>query len=294
MNLQYDFPPYRPPSEAYSCLIRFTRGCPWNKCKFCMMYKKIKFEIRPIEEIIRDIHTAPLIFGKDIKTVFIGDSDSLLMKTDDLVLLLNEIRKVFPELQRITSYARIRTLKAKGVENLKKLREAGLTRVHIGLESGSDKVLKLINKGPKARHFIETAPMIREANIEFCFYVLLGIGGREFTHEHAIETVRVINEAKPDFVRFRTIIPIPGSELYKMIENGEFTYLTDEEIILEQYKIIENINVETYIANDHISNLVAIEGKLPENKQYFLKVLEEALQYYRGRKRNYKELIKYL
>ena len=294
MKVEYDFPPYRPPSEAYSCLIRFTRGCPWNKCKFCMMYKKIKFEKREINEILRDIHNAPLIFGPETETVFIGDSDSLLMKTEDLVFLLNEIRKVFPKLKRITSYARIRTLKAKGVENLKKLREAGLTRVHIGLESGSDNVLKLINKGPKAKHFIETAPIIREANIEFCFYVLLGIGGRKYTHEHAIETAKVINEAKPDFVRFRTIIPIPGSELYKMIENGEFEYLTNAEIIYEQLKIIENINVDTYIANDHISNLVAIEGRLLENKDYFINVLKEALRYYGNEVRNYKELIRYL
>ena len=294
MNLQYDFPPYRPPSEAYSCLIRFTRGCPWNRCEFCMMYKKIKFEKRPVDEILRDIHNAPLIFGKDIQTVFIGDSDSLLMKTEDLELLFTEIGKVFPDLKRITSYARIRTLKAKGYENLKRLKEAGLTRVHIGLESGSDNVLKLINKGPKARHFIETAPMIRDAGIEFCFYVLLGIGGREFTEEHAIETARVINEAKPDFVRFRTVIPLPKSGIQKMIDEGKFTYLTDAEIILEQYKIIKNINVETYIANDHISNLVAIEGKLPENKEYFLNVFKEALSYYGNNVRDYKQIMRYL
>jgi len=294
MKLEYDFPPYRPPSEAYSCLIRFTRGCPWNKCKFCMMYKKLKFEIRPVDEILRDIHNAPLIFGKDTKTVFIGDSDSLLMKVDNLELLFNEIRNVFTELQRITSYARIRTLKAKGYERLLRLRKAGLTRVHIGLESGSDRVLKLINKGPKAKHFIETAPMIRDAGIEFCFYVLLGIGGREFTEEHALETAKVINEAKPDFVRFRTIIPIPGSELQKMIDEGMFTYLTDAEIILEQYRIIENIEVETYIANDHISNLVAIEGKLPENKEYFLNILKDALNYYGNNVRDYKKIMRYL
>ncbi len=294
MNLQYDFPPYRPPSEAYSCLIRFTRGCPWNKCKFCMMYKKIKFEKRPIDEIVRDIHNAPLIFGKDIQTVFIGDSDSLLMKTEELEFLFKEICKVFPNLKRITSYARIRTLKAKGVENLKKLREAGLTRVHIGLESGSDTVLKLINKGPKAKHFIETAPMIRDAGIEFCFYVLLGIGGREFTEEHAIETAKVINEAKPDFVRFRTLIPIPKSDIQKMIDKGEFTYLTDREIVLEQYRIIEHLNVNTYIANDHISNLVAIEGYLLENKEYFLNVLKEALSYYGKEVRDYKKIMRYL
>ncbi len=294
MNLEYDFPPYRPPSEAYSCLIRFTRGCPWNKCKFCMMYKKIKFEIRPVDEILRDIHNAPLIFGKDIQTVFIGDSDSLLMKVDDLELLLNEIRNVFPDLKRITSYARIRTLKAKGYERLLRLRKAGLTRVHIGLESGSDKVLKLINKGPKAKHFIETAPLIRDAGIEFCFYVLLGIGGREYTYEHAIETARVINEAKPDFVRFRTVIPLPGSGIQKMIDEGKFTYLTDAEIILEQYRIIENITVDTYIANDHISNLVSIEGRLSENKEYFLNVLKEALSYYGYNVRNYKQIMRYL
>ena len=292
--MAYDFPPYRPPSEAYSCLIRFTRGCPWNKCEFCKMYKKIKFEIRPINEILSDIYEAPEIFGKSIKTVFIGDSDSLLMKTDDLVLLIGKIREVFPELIRITSYARIRTLKAKKLENLKKLHEAGLTRVHIGLESGSDNVLKLINKGPRAKHFIETAPIIRESGIEFCFYVLLGIGGAEYTKEHALETAKVINEAKPDFVRFRTIIPLPGSGIKSKFSSGELTYLSDAEIVREQYNIIKNLNVNTYIANDHVSNLVSIEGFLLENKENFLNVLEEAMKFYSGSKRNYEELINYL
>ncbi len=290
----YDFPPYRPPSEAYSCLIRFTRGCPWNKCEFCKMYKKIKFEKRPVEEIARDIENAPEIFGKSVKTVFIGDSDSLLMKTDELVYLLEKIKKVFPELMRITSYARIRTLKAKGLENLKKLRKAGLTRIHIGLESGSDEVLKLINKGPKAKHYIETAPIIREAGIEFCFYVLLAIGGKEYTDIHAKESARVINNAKPDFVRFRTIIPLPGSGIKKMFDGGRLTYLSDREIIVEQYNILKQVDVETYVANDHVSNLVAIEGKFPDRKKEILETLNNAIRYHSGNNRNPEELINFL
>lgn len=290
----YDFPPYRPPSEAYSCLIRFTRGCPWNKCEFCKMYKKVKFEIREVEEILNDIKEAPNIFGKSIKTVFIGDSDSLLMKTDDLEYLISNIREVFPKLIRITSYARIRTLKAKKLENLKRLHKAGLTRVHIGLESGSDTVLEIINKGPKAKHFIETAPIIRESGIEFCFYVLLGIGGLEYTKEHAEKTADVINKANPDFVRFRTIIPLPGSGIKAKFAKGELTYLSDAEIVREQYNIIKNINVNTYIANDHVSNLVNIEGFLLDNKENFLKILEEAMRFYSGSRRNYEELINYL
>jgi radical SAM superfamily enzyme YgiQ (UPF0313 family) len=292
--MTYDFPPYRPPSEAYSCLIRFTRGCPWNKCEFCKMYRKIKFEIRDIDEIASDIENAPDIFGKNIRTVFIGDSDSLLMKTSDLEYLLNKIREVFPDLERITSYARIRTLKAKGLENLKKLHKAGLTRIHIGLESGSENVLKLINKGPKPRHFIETAPIIRNAGIEFCFYVLLGIGGAEYTLEHARETAKVINRAEPDFVRFRTIIPLPGSGIKAKFSSGELTYLNDAEIVREQYNIIKDINVNTYIANDHVSNLVDIEGFLLDNKDKFLALLNEAMKFYSNSRRNYEELLNYL
>ena len=211
-----------------------------------------------------------------------------------MVELLEKIREVFPELMRITSYARIKTLKAKKEENLIKLHKAGLSRLHIGLESGSEKVLTIIRKGSKPKHFIETAPIIRNANIEFCFYVLLGIGGREYTKEHAIETAKVINEAKPDFVRFRTIIPLPRSGIKKKFDSGELTYLSDKEIIEEQYNIIKNLNVNTYIANDHISNLVALEGKLLDNKKYFLNVLEEAMEIYSDKKRNYEELINYL
>jgi radical SAM superfamily enzyme YgiQ (UPF0313 family) len=258
------------------------------------MYRNVKFELRSSDEIEQDIEAAPSIFGKDIRTVFIGDSDSLLMKTETLVPLLKKICNVFPELQRITSYARIRTLKAKGGENLKKLHNAGLTRVHIGLESGSEKVLNLIKKGPKPRHFVETAPLIKDSGIEFCFYVLLGIGGEEFSKEHAEETAKIINLSKPDFVRFRTIIPIPKSGIKKKFDSGELTYLSDAKIILEQYNIIKDIEVETYIANDHISNLVAIEGKLPDNKEEFLDILKNALKHYSGTRRNYEELLNYL
>ncbi len=291
---QYDFPPYRPPNEADSCLIRFTRGCPWNKCQFCMMYKRVKFEIRGVDEILEDIQNAPSIFGRDIKSVFIGDSDSLLMKTDTLVTLLKKIREVFPNLDRVTSYARIKTLKAKGQDNLKKLFDAGLTRVHIGLESGSDKVLELINKGSKAKHFIQTAPMIHKSGLQFSLYVLLAVGGKEYSHIHSSETAEVINQSNPDFVRFRTIIPIPGSGIDKMFTSGELTYLSDKDIIAEQLNIIRNIQAKTYIANDHISNLVSIEGEIPQKKDYFLNILQKAYDSFGDKSRDKEKLLRYL
>jgi len=184
----YDFPPYRPPSEAYSLLLRVTRGCPWNKCIFCSMYKDIPFERRPLEEILEDIEAAASLYGKSVRTAFIGDSNSLVVKTADLCEVLRALYAAFPQLERITSYARARTIAKKDIAELKELRRAGLTRLHVGLESGDGQTLQLIKKGATPEDMIEAGLKAKEAGFEFSLYILLGIGGTQRWQEHADNT----------------------------------------------------------------------------------------------------------
>src|SRR4030043_604541 len=143
----YDFPPFRPPSEADSLLLGVTRGCPWNRCTFCSMYKEMKFEIRGLEEIQSDIEMAKELYGDRIRTVFIGDSNSLVVKTEILVKILNALVSSFPHVERVTSYARAKTIAKKPLEDLIKIRQAGLHRLHVGLETGDQDLLKEIEKG---------------------------------------------------------------------------------------------------------------------------------------------------
>ena len=151
----YDFPPYRPPSEANSLLLRVTRGCPWNRCTFCSMYKGMKFEIRDLEEILGDIELAKDLYGDKIRTVFIGDSNSLVVKTEMLVKILNTLFSSFPHIERVTSYARSKTIAKKPLEDLIKIHQAGLTRLHVGLETGDRELLKEIEKGATPEEMID-------------------------------------------------------------------------------------------------------------------------------------------
>ena len=168
----YDFPPFRPPSEAGSLLLRVTRGCPWNRCTFCSMYKRMKFEIRGLEEIKSDIELAKELYGDRIKTVFIGDSNSLVVKTEVLVQILNFLYSSFPHIERVTSYARAKTLYKKPIENLKRIYQAGLNRLHVGLETGDRDLLKEIEKGAFPEEMIEGGGKRRglDSNILYTSY----------------------------------------------------------------------------------------------------------------------------
>jgi radical SAM superfamily enzyme YgiQ (UPF0313 family) len=181
----YDYPPYRPPSEAESLLVRVTRGCPWNKCTFCSMYKKRRFERRPLEEVFKDIETAHRIYGSQMRTVFIGDSNSLILDCKSFEKILRHLYQHFPSIERVTTYARARTLCKKSIEELRMIRRAGLTRLHIGLETGDPELLKEIRKGASPEEMVEGSVQAKEAGFEVSLYVLAGIGGLAYWRQHA-------------------------------------------------------------------------------------------------------------
>jgi len=274
----YDFPPFRPPSEANSLLLRVTRGCPWNRCTFCSMYKTIKFEVRDLGEVRTDIEMAKELYGDRIRTVFIGDSNSLLIKTEILVQVLNSLFSSFPLIERVTSYARAKTLFKKPIEDLVRIYRAGLNRLHVGLETGDPDLLMEIKKGATPEEMIEAGRKAKQAGFEYSLYVLLGIGGEEKWESHAKGTAEVLNQIDPHFIRVRTFIPQPGSPLYDAMMEGRFRSASPETILKENKLLLEGLQVTSQFLSDHISNLLPLHGKLPEEKERMVQMIDDALK----------------
>ncbi len=210
------------------------------------------------------------------ESVFIQDANSIIMKTGDLAEILSFIKDKFPSVNRITSYCRSKTAARKTVEEFKMLKSAGLSRIHIGMESGYDPLLKFIKKGVTAAEHIEGGRNIKEAGISLSEYVMPGLGGNRWSKEHAEETARVINEINPDFVRLRTFHAVPGTDLFEMVQRGEFNPIGDEDILKEIRRFIECLQgIETSIVSDHILNLLEeLHGKLPEAQEHLLEIID--------------------
>jgi len=312
--------PIRPPSEAGSLLLRFTRNCPWNKCAFCPVYKKRRFSRRSLEEILEDIEsvsgmlqqmrdyarslTGSARLEKDTvqriltsrdwpeqykqlaswavhseRTVFIQDANSLILKTSVLAQALKAMREKIPEISRVTMYARSSTLARKSQQELSQLRKAGLDRLHIGMESGSDNVLRLVNKGVSAQQHIDAGQKAVQSGLTLSEYIMPGLGGRELSREHALETARVLDAIDPHYIRLRTLNIMPGTELEAMRQRGEFTPMDDDEIVVEIRLLIQSLQETTArLTSDHIMNLLQeVEGSLPRDKEAMLRVIDDYL-----------------
>ncbi len=211
---------------------------------------------------------------------FLQDADNLLMRTDDLVEAILFLREKFPEIKRITTYSRARTVVRKSVDSLKKIREAGLDRVHIGLESGYDPVLKFMRKGVSAEQHIEAGVKLIEAGMELSEYVMPGLGGKRWWREHAIETAKVLNKINPHFIRLRSLRIPKRVPLYKKVESGEFEPLSDDMVVEEIKLFIEHLDgITSTVTSDHIMNLLEeVEGRLPEDKEKMLNVIKKYQQ----------------
>ncbi len=311
--------PIRPPSEAHSLLIRITRNCPWNRCTFCPVYKEKKFSIRPVEHIKKDIdsvcrHVEKLqklsdesghISQKDIrqvaekvepdelhafnaalswilggmKSIFIQDANSLIIKPADLVEILKYLKKRFSQVERITSYARSHTVARIKDTDLKAIKEAGLNRIHIGLESGSNQVLKMVKKGVTKETHIKAGIKVKKAGIELSEYVMPGLGGRKYSEIHALETADVLNRINPDFIRLRTLAIPNGLGLYEDYMKGDFEKCNDIMMAKEILLFLEMLaGITSVIKSDHILNLFEeVEGVLPDDREYMTGVIQNFL-----------------
>ena len=313
MEGYFELGPIRPPSEAYSLLIRVTRNCSWNRCRFCHTYKGAKFELRSVEDVKQDIRAARAIYdeikefalksgyGDNLReaagvvynnspdsthhtvalwmyaggtSAFLQDANTLIMKTDELVEVIRFLKETFPGIERITSYARSKTAARKSLEELIELREAGLSRLHIGMESGYDPLLKYMDKGVTAAEHIAGGKKVVESGISLSEYVILGLGGKKWWREHAIQSARALNEISPDFIRVRTLTVNDAMLLYEDVENGSFVRSKDEEIVEEEKLFIEQLECRAYFVSDHVTNLLQeVEGQLPRDKGKMLAVI---------------------
>lgn len=272
----------RPPSEASSLLIRVTRNCPWNQCLFCPAYKGVKFSKRTVEEVKKDIDSMAneLRDYPGVKTAFLQDADSLILPADDLIAILDHLKERFPKINRITTYARARTLSHKSVDDLRRLKQAGLARIHTGMESGSTRVLKMIKKGMTPEEVVTGGRHVMEAVIELSEYIMPGIGGRTMSEEHATETARLLNLIRPHFIRVRTFAMHPQSPMQKMVREGTFVPLTEDEIVAEIRLLVYHLdNMHSYFScNDFSLNLLMqVDGFLDEKKEDMLKELDAFL-----------------
>lgn len=283
----------RPPSEAHSLLVRVTRNCPWNRCLFCPAFKGVKFSRRTVEEVKQDIDAMAVEYGShagSVQTAFLQDADSLILKTDQLLGILRHIKTRFPAIERITTYARATTLRRKSVEELLQLKGAGLTRIHTGLESGSEKVLGMIRKGITPEDIVEGGSRVMAAGISLSEYVMPGVGGRTWSEEHARETARLLNVVKPNFIRVRTFALHPRSPMMKMVDEGLFVPMSDEEIVAEIRLFVSCLEpIPSYLScGDYGPNLLMqVNGTLDQGKDAMLAALDQFLSLTSEQKRAY-------
>ena len=277
--MRYEGPIYRPPSEADSLLIQATVGCPHNRCTFCMVYKEgIKYKVRTVEDIKEDMREAFNKYGQYVRTVFLPAGNTIAMKTDELCEICRYAKELYPNLQRITVYGSSQYIARKGPEGMKKLAKAGLSRIHVGLESGDDEILRLIKKGTESEKQIAAGKYVMDAGIELSLYVILGIGGKQRTDQHAVETAKVLNRISPDFIRLRTFVPKINTPLLKDVMDGTFVMLGPHEVLRETAEIVKRLEVNSYLTSDHYTNYINIEGQLPAARERMLQTIEAALK----------------
>ena len=304
---EFEQGPIRPPSEASSLLIRVNRNCPWNRCTFCSIYKKQKFSLRPVQEVIRDIdtirrivdglldtgttpgallnnrspgeeqafHAARNWLAGGMESIFLQDADGLVIRPENLVKILRHIKASFPGVKRITSYARSDSVARIGDETLKEIASAGLNRIHIGMETASDTILGMVRKGVTKEIHVTAGLKVKNAGIELSEYVLTGLGGREFSEQHALETADALNRINPDFIRFRTLHLPDKVNLYAAGEGFRYQWAPDLVLAKEIFTLIEHLDgITSCIKSDHSYNLFQeIDGILPRDKDTLLEVL---------------------
>ena len=340
-SISFDVGPIRPPSEggSDSLLLRFTRNCPWNLCRFCFgsPYRRKKFEYRPVEEIKGDIDNIKTIcdslksisfklgFGGKLnkrvlnyvlnlledteqisklimiykwensnkESVFIQDADNMIMRTKDLVEALKYLKKTFPDIKRITTYARSKSVQKKSPKELKEIHDAGLTRLHIGLESGDDEVLKMVKKGATSKDHIEAGIKAIEAGYELSEYIMPGLGGEEKSLQHAKNSANVLSKINPHFIRSRPFVPRMGTPMYEDWKKGKFKILSPHLLLKELKIFVSELNFSGKLCFDHMRNpSFKIEGfgyipllsqsyegyKFPEQKNEVIERILNGLQ----------------
>ena len=271
---------YRPPGEWKSYLLQCTIGCSNNQCTFCGMYKEKKFRIRPTQEILEDIDMARAYYGPGLQRVFLMDGDAIIIKTEDLLRILRKLYDTFPALEKVTLYAGPRSTLSKTPEELKALHDAGLSRAYLGVESGSDAVLKFIHKGVNAQQMLQAGQRLVEAGIDLWVTIILGVTGEGGDwQEHILSTAQIINQMKPRHLSAMTFAPAKGTPLGDDVLAGRFKVYGPDHILEECRLLIQHLDVDPlHFTSNHASNYLPLKGSLPQDREKFLSLIDQALE----------------
>ncbi len=275
--MNYEGAVYRPPSEAGSFILQVTIGCARNTCTFCTMYKDKTFRMRHMEEILADIEEVHAYYGDRIRRIFLADGDALIMPAGRLLEILAALREHFPSAERITSYGAPKDVLGKTPEELAALREAGLSMIYMGLESGDDEVLRHVKKGASAEEIIEAGQKLKAAGMQTSVTLISGLGGRQYLREHAVHSAEAISAMRPDYVGFLTLMVEKGAPMLEELERGEMELLTPEEIAEEMELFLTHVDAEGCVfRSNHASNYVMLGGTLNRDIPAMLRQLRTA------------------
>ncbi|OFX88729.1 MAG: hypothetical protein A2W99_04480 [Bacteroidetes bacterium GWF2_33_16] len=276
--IQYNEPIFRPPGEAQSAILQVTIGCSWNKCAFCEMYTSKKFSTRPFEQIKSDIEKLAKIYS-GVRKVFLADGDAFVLSANKLIPILEEINNQFGKIQRISSYALPKDIITKSNDELIQLKNLGLKLLYIGIESGDDKLLQLINKGETFKSTVEGITKAHNAGIETSIMIINGLGGRKYSHQHAIRSAEIINQINPKFLSTLTLSMPFGLDHFESRFSGDYQQQSIKELFEELKLFIENLNVNNVIyRSDHVSNNLILKGNLSKDKALLLNQIDEAIR----------------
>ena len=270
---------YNPPSEDKGLMLRVAVGCSHNACTFCGMYRNVKFRVRPLDQLL------PLIAEAkertpNLRRVFLGDGNALAAPTNELLPILQRLKSAFPTLSTISCAARASDLLEKTPADLALLRSKGLSLIYLGVESGDDEVLRRINKGVTVADIKKAGQAADAAGIELSTMIILGLGGKELTEEHAIHTADILNALSPSMLGIMTLLPRAGTPLERQIEVGQFQRLSRQETLQELLTLLTRLTLHrpSILRASHIYNFVDLAGTLPEDKEALLAQVRQSLE----------------
>ena len=277
--IRYEGQLYRPPSEADSLILQATIGCSYNRCSYCAMYLDKKFRQRSREDLLQDMDLAAAYYGaENVRRVFLADGDALIMRTARLLEILADLRAHFPNFQRASVYASPQSLLRKSVSELAELKAAGLPLHYVGPETGHPVVMERITKGVTPAQVVDGCRRVIDAGARLSVILLLGVGGVELSHEHAVESGRLVSAIDPQYVSALTLVPVPGTPIHEQVESGELVLPGPRAILRELRTMVEHMNVRRAIfRSNHASNALPLGGNLPADKARILAVLDEVI-----------------
>ncbi len=266
---------YRPPYEANSFLLQVTKGCSHNRCTFCSMYPGVPFAVCPMEEVEADLEEGAR-YCPDVTRVFLEHGDAFVLSSDRLLAIAEAVHRKLPKVETIAMYASIQNIRGKTDAELRELRACGIHGLDIGVESGLDAALTYMNKGHTAKEAREQLLRLTEAGMDYSFNAILGCGGAELWQENADATADLINAVQPHLLFIGSLHAEPGCRLYQDMKDGVFHECTIGQLLDEQERLIRRLDLNnTYYFGSHPSNLVPMQGRLPEQKQDMIDVIRE-------------------